>query len=257
MALAAGGRRSPLLHQEAACFLFLPVVERTIEQAHANINVKVGKRKVSPPFVSLALRFPELQREQHTGSISMKELESHYEAMCDPHAIAKCFWLQHHPDWQAVLSSCKTANPTTLLKILGHLLYRCDLPSRFLSRKRARHEHDLAVQQETRGTARVLRLGDRRRRHHETLEEMLSQLALEHVRAVASTGACLSGHAAKQHVTCMSHALFLMHCAEDLHKVAQRLLVLDGDECGASSSPSSQSYVLRRAWSAKYGGGRS
>eukprot|EP00974_Lingulodinium_polyedra_P044494 4268074-Lingulodinium_polyedra.AAC.1 len=58
--VAAGGVMSAGLATEAARLKFIPLAERTIEQPHALVNLRVGKKTVVGPYVSLAARMPFL-----------------------------------------------------------------------------------------------------------------------------------------------------------------------------------------------------
>ena len=185
--LADGGEVSGAFRLESARLLLAPVVERTIEQPHALIHVRTSKRKVAPPYVSLTTRLAEIEQELKTHAVPMPTLEQSYTLMCDPDVLAKTFWLDQHPEWLPIKSQADQ-HVSKRFKVLGRLLYRCDLASRFLSRKRARQQHQLAIHEEVRDNARVLRELTGGRKNHTSLNELLSKLVLDHLRVVTSAG---------------------------------------------------------------------
>ena len=68
----------------------------TIEQPHAMVNLRVGKRGVVAPFVSLAMRMPAIRKLlQHPHSA--RELQQFYAMVADPDGLVHHFSLQKHP----------------------------------------------------------------------------------------------------------------------------------------------------------------
>ena len=183
MALAAGEPRTLRLTQAASVFMFVPVVERAIEQPHAVVHTKLARRKVKPPFVSLAARLPVLERSGLISEGTHNELCAAYAQTSVPRTLAKLMWLDEHPQWQAI-ASC---NLSKQLKVLSELLYRCDLDAMFQSQKRARAIHNNARQSEMQNVAQVLKQ-HRRRKSFTSFEALMSALVLEHLRAVAVPG---------------------------------------------------------------------
>ena len=184
--VAAGGDVPRALKTEACRFKFAPAVERTIEAPHALVNAKVGHKKVSAPYISLATRMPlldELLRAR--GENAMEALAACYSVAQDTDELAKRLFLYEHPDFPKRGEGWSRHK----CQVLSSIVYRQDLVARFQSRSAAKRVHVRAVNKEKREAAQVLmRLHGIARPTHAHLNDVMSQLALEHIRAVSSSG---------------------------------------------------------------------
>ena len=165
----------------------MPVVERTIEQPHALVNLKVGRKTVRPAYVSLATRLPMLQGlledAQAVHGDDWQALEESYGVARHATSLAKALHLEGHP----LLTSHQLCHNEEKLRFVRSAIYRSDMPSRFLVRKTARKQHMRATLMEARAGAAVLLQGARKRTY-ESVDDIMAACALEHFRAVVKTG---------------------------------------------------------------------
>ena len=184
---ADGGALTDALHRASSRLKFVPVVERTIEQPHALVNLKVGRKTVRPAYVSLATRLPMLHGLLSDAQAVLGDywegLENCYGVARDVASMAKALHLDAHP----LLTSLHLYHNEEKLRLLHSAIYRSDMQSRFLSRKEARKQHVQAAVRENRGAAAVLLQGVQRRTY-ESVEDVMAACALEHLRAVVKTG---------------------------------------------------------------------
>ena len=77
-ALARTGHVHPTLRFHLCRLKLTPTAERTIEQPHAIFNLKVGKRTVVGPYVSLAARMPQTFDRLERDPCFLRRLEVAY-----------------------------------------------------------------------------------------------------------------------------------------------------------------------------------
>ena len=188
-ALADRGERSEALQLQLTSLQFIPVVERAIEQPHALINARVAKRKVNAPYVSLSTRHPCLLQQIRCCEATQQDLAHQYGIARVPAKLVQLLHLEHHPKWLAAKS--KTSSQ---LAVLDQIIYRCDMESSFWSQKEARKLNMKAARSEALQAAAVLRQQRGRRDvQHATLDELMSGLVLDHLRAMLEPGSGIVG----------------------------------------------------------------
>jgi hypothetical protein len=154
----------------------------TIEQPHALVNLKVGKKSVVSPFVSLAVRISHINdRIQHPDA--MVRLQQCYAETRHPDRLARLFRLDAHPAWQELLQSQRT-DDAAKLRLLGQLLYRCDLESLFHDYHASRQSHLRELDRETRTAQRI----QPTRADPLSHETVIRYNALDHLRTVLESG---------------------------------------------------------------------
>ena len=183
-AFADGAEMSMDLRRYICRLKFIPIVERTIEAPHALVNLKVGKKSVSPPYISLATRLSLLDTEFKEDA-EMGALVAAYSQVRDIKTMASLLHLEMHPDLQHILGhDCNKS-----LQVLSQIVYRCDLVSRFASQRQARRAHDKAMAVEGKAAAKVLARLRGPRQRFDSANTMLQHLVLDHLRIVGEVGA--------------------------------------------------------------------
>ena len=80
----------------------------TIEQPHGIVNIKIGKKSVNPPEISLANRMQYI-RDAVRDPTELKKFENMYARLRHMTDFARLFPLTKHPRWERV---CHERNAT-------------------------------------------------------------------------------------------------------------------------------------------------
>lgn len=120
-------------------FAFMSTAERRGEADHAYISKKVGKRKVSGPFVSLALRMPLIRSFLGSDTESFCRMCNLFEAVRNPKKAMVDFGLSRHP----LLREGRLANASyhDMHKRLHHAVYSTASDSKFQEFSSTRQRH--------------------------------------------------------------------------------------------------------------------
>lgn len=111
---------------------FVPIVERSLEAKHGLAHVKGVYRKVTPAYVSLHLRMPELERGIKRQPDILAETLADLESVRRVKCLAPHVGLNLHPDVRA-LSTNKEVQTSRLWRMTAKVIYSEDHQSQFAS----------------------------------------------------------------------------------------------------------------------------
>ncbi len=117
----------PQLEFWAACFRFVPIVERYLEAAHSIVKRKVAPR-ASGTCVSLSRIMLRLELDLAADPSMLSSLADAFDQTRDLRKIPDLLGIGQHPD---LLSRRGTKNKWALLKVLGQIVYRMDVQGQF------------------------------------------------------------------------------------------------------------------------------
>ena len=121
---------------------FLPTAERIVEAEHSTMKKALGLRTPSGPYVSTALRMPEMQ-QVFTRPTDYKRLLEQWPLVSNPDDAAKRFGLWRHPQYQEAVSDKRSRHERR--SVLSVLLYMLDPETQFrnvkaMRKRRLAHE---------------------------------------------------------------------------------------------------------------------
>ena len=122
---------SNLVHE----FKFVPTVERIQEGDHSIVNRMVVYRNVSGPYVSCALRVPEIKTLLTQPEQYSKFLQKFDEVAC-PDDLAKRFGFYRHPLWQEACDS--KSGKRQKQKLSSVFMYALDVDTQFQNMSNAK-----------------------------------------------------------------------------------------------------------------------
>jgi hypothetical protein len=131
----------PDLSVAVARLKFIPAVERSLEAKHGLVHVKGIYRKVTPAYVSLHLRMPELERGIKRRPDILAEMLADLEGVRAVKLLAPSVGLNLHPDIR-LLSTDKTAQTSRLWRMTAKVMYSEDHQSQFASFDRAKSTNE-------------------------------------------------------------------------------------------------------------------
>ena len=124
-----------------------------IEEPHAIVNLKVGKKAVLGPFVSLANRMPSIIDDVHNKPAALSEFEQCYGTCRSPEELVRKLGLVKHPAVQPCLGVA-SVEPWRKLSASSNILYRTDLQGMFGDFTCARAGHTTKAEREARVAAK-------------------------------------------------------------------------------------------------------
>ena len=187
MNMAQGLPASDELLKVVGQYVFAPVTERRQEGDHAIINKFVSKRSISPAYVSLTLRMPEMEtliwssssqslQRQHTLLKYVSEL-SHADT------CAQFFHMQNHPEYETLMVA--RACNRDKLGLLSKLLYQVDMHSQFASYREQRQQREIY---DRRLHAMVQKVHTKQGRSGGVVADVLRESTVQHLRARCDLG---------------------------------------------------------------------
>lgn len=102
----------------------------TIEQPHALVNLKVGRKHAASPYVSLANRLAFIKEALRSDHAARLRFEACYDVARNPEALVRELSLGNHPAIAAWRD--QGFDQQAKLKTLAQVLYRCDLQTPLL-----------------------------------------------------------------------------------------------------------------------------
>ena len=149
------------------------------------MNIKIGKKSVNPPEISLANRMQYI-RDAVRDPAELKKFENMYARLRHMTSFVRLFPLTKHPGWERV---CHERNATIAkLRFFSEVLYRCDVPAMFMEHKAARATHMRALAQQTKAAKAVTAQPCRPLTH----ENLMRRSALDHFQLVVQSGDLIS-----------------------------------------------------------------
>ena len=128
----------PLLEQRLAELALVPTAERRQEGDHGLIERYV-KAKVSPSYISLVLRRPEIEDICRSDD-GMNSFLDILEKCVNPREMATALSLDKHPLWLRGIAENK--NRSAMLTILACILYSLDADAQYLALSAAKKKRE-------------------------------------------------------------------------------------------------------------------
>ena len=128
---------------------FIPTVERLQEGDHGILNKVVNYRRISGPYVSCALRLPEIRNLTKDASQYQLFLQQ-FASVDDLDNMARLFSFHRHPQWQLMCHEKQSKKKKLILA--GMIMYSMDIETQFATMTKVKKAREKRARERTERT---------------------------------------------------------------------------------------------------------